>query len=64
VVILREFEVRGRRDVELLSPEHLIPPTQATPVALGSGITEYKGKKFTVLTQRLLFIPFGLKITW
>lgn len=64
VVVLREFEVRGRREVEFLTPGSLIPPTQATPVTLGSGITEYRGKKYMVLTQRLLFIPFGLKITW
>jgi hypothetical protein len=64
VVVLRELVVRERFDVRSLNADTLTPPTEAIPLKLGTGITEYRGKKVSVLTQRILFIPLGFKLAW
>jgi hypothetical protein len=61
VVVLPTMTVRGRRAAELLTRDAVtLPP----PSELGTGITEYRGKRFSVLTQRILFIPVGFKLAW
>jgi hypothetical protein len=42
----------------------LTPKTEAVPLVLGTGVTEIKGKKFTVLIRRLFFIPIAFKLEW
>lgn len=64
VVVLRELVVRERFDVDSLNSDNLTPPTASIPLKLGTGITEYRGKKVSVLTQRILFIPLGFKLAW
>jgi len=64
VVVLPELLVRERFDVGSLNSGNLTPPTEAIPLKLGTGITEYRGKRVSVLTQRVLFIPLGFKLAW
>ena len=40
------------------------PKTEAVPLVAGTGITEFKGKKFTILVPRILFIPIGFSLKW
>lgn len=64
VVVLPEMVVRERLDLRSLNSASLTPPTGSIPLKLGTGITEYRGKKVSVLTQRVLFIPLGFKLAW
>lgn len=64
VIVLRELIVRERFDVDSINSDRLAPPTEAIPLKLGTGITEYRGKKVSVLTQRVLFIPLSFKLAW
>ena len=40
------------------------PKTETVPLVAGTGITEFKGKKFTILVPRILFIPIGISLKW
>ena len=38
--------------------------TDAAPLVAGTGITEFRGKKFTILIPRIFYIPVGFTIKW
>ena len=38
--------------------------TEAVPLVAGTGITEFKGKKYTVLVPTIFFIPIGFSFKW
>jgi hypothetical protein len=66
VVVLRELVVRERFDVDSLNSDPRLQSPVPRPLfsTLGTGITEYRGNKVSVLTQRVLFIPLGFKLAW
>jgi len=66
VVVLPELFVRERFDLRALhsNPRLHSPAPDPLSSTLGTGITEYRGKKVSVLTQRILFIPLGFKLAW
>ncbi len=63
VVVLPKFTVVGKSAAKL-DRDVFTPTTEAIPLTLGTGITEFKGKKFTVLVRKIFFIPIGFKIEW
>lgn len=64
VVMLPDMEVREKRIGASMDPSDLALRTEAIPLRFGTGITELRGKKFTVLTKKILFIPVGFKLKW
>lgn len=64
LVTLPHFRVRDEPDTVKLKQEDVLANPRTAPLVLGSGITEYKGKKFTMSTQKLFFVPIGWKIAW
>lgn len=64
VVLLPAFKVADKQVSVKLSPVDVIVKTRTTPFILGSGIRENRGKKITMLTQTLFFVPIGWKIEW
>ena len=64
VVALPSLQVTDVSGGWALNREVVTPRTEAVPLVAGTGITEFKGKKYTVLIKRLLFIPIGFKIEW
>lgn len=64
VLDLPEMRVSERRDPEPLDAADVAVPTEAIPLKFRTGITEVRGRKFTVATQRILFIPLGFKLSW
>ena len=64
VVNLPAFTVTGQNAAPLLNRNAVSPKTEAMPLVAGTGVTEFKGKRFTVLIQRILFIPVAFKISW
>jgi hypothetical protein len=66
VVVLPELFVRERFDLRALHSDPRLQSPAPDPLSskLGTGITEYRGKKVSVLTQRILFIPLGFKLAW
>jgi hypothetical protein len=64
VILLPKLNVMNNPGSGNLSQDVLTPKTEAVPLVLGTGVTEIKGKKFTVLIRRLFFIPIAFKLEW
>ena len=64
VVTLPVLKVRTNRGAGKLDQNELKFKTEGTPLIAGTGITEFKGRKFTILIPRIFFIPVGFKIKW
>lgn len=64
VVVLPEMRVIQRGSAEALEPGAVAIPTKAIPLRFGTGITEVRGRRFTALTQKVLFIPLGFRLEW
>lgn len=64
VVVLPEMRVSQRGRAQSLDESALKTPTEAIPLRFGTGIKEVRGRKFTALTQKVLFIPIGFKLAW
>ena len=47
-----------------LDPAAIYSNPTAAPLVAGIGITEFRGKKFTILIPRIFYIPVGFKIKW
>ena len=54
VFMLPPMEVQASRHYGTIDSAAVNAPTMAIPVKFGTGITEYRGKKVTALTQRVL----------
>ncbi len=64
VLVLPGITVTDGRGSGGLTRDALTPKTEAVPLVAGTGVTEFKGKKFTVKIQRILYIPIAFKISW
>jgi hypothetical protein len=64
VVVLPLVKVVDQPPGANLTASLVTPKTEAIPLVLGTGVTEFKGKKYTILVRRILFIPVAFKIEW
>lgn len=46
------------------SKEMTLPPTVPPPLVIGTGVTEIRGKRYTVNMRRILFIPIVFRLEW
>ena len=64
VLVLPVVRVSSGGGARKLDGFGTLPKTEAVPLAAGTGITEFKGKKYTVLVPTIFFIPIGLSLKW
>lgn len=64
VVLLPAYRVADGPAAAKLDRDETTAKSQAIPLRWGTGVTEVKGRRFTVLTRKIFFIPIAWKIAW
>ena len=64
VLVLPVVKVTGGGNVRRMEGFGAPLKTEAVPLVAGTGITEFKGKKYTVLVPTIFFIPIGFSFKW
>ena len=64
VLVLPVVKVTGGGNVRRTEGFGAPLKTEAVPLVAGTGITEFKGKTYTVLVPTIFFIPIGFSFKW
>jgi hypothetical protein len=64
LLILPVVKVSTPKNRMKLDPAATRSTTDADPLVAGTGVTEFRGKKFTILIPRIFYIPVGFTIKW
>jgi hypothetical protein len=64
VAKLPDFKVVDQPSSPKMEQAALTPKTEASPLVWGTGVTEFKGKKYTILIRRFFWIPIAWKVEW
>jgi hypothetical protein len=64
VTKLEDYTVVDQPSPPKMDHAALTPKTEAIPLVWGTGVTEFKGKKHTILIRRFFWIPIAWKVKW